>query len=101
MKPTDESHLKDGERVTGPWSSRWDYEQVPRPHHRHQLSRRQSCDGGVWQPNQQLSIRSIRGSLKSLGRVTQCQPVTDKRFVIGIEIYSPGDWTARDMTKTT
>jgi hypothetical protein len=22
MKPTDESHLKDGERVTGPWSSR-------------------------------------------------------------------------------
>ena len=22
MKPTDESHLKDGEQVTGPWSSR-------------------------------------------------------------------------------
>jgi hypothetical protein len=54
-----------------------------------------------WQPNQQLSIRSIRGSLKSFGRVAHCQPYTDDRFVIGIEIYSSGDWTARDMTKTT
>jgi len=54
-----------------------------------------------WEPNQQLSIRSIRGSLKSLGRVAHCQPFTDKRFVIGIEIYSPGDWTSRDMTKRT
>jgi len=66
-----------------------------------------SCHGArvvtrrSWEPNQQLSIRSIRGSLKSLGRVAHCQPFTDKRFVIGIEIYSPGDWTARDMTKTT
>jgi PilZ domain len=54
-----------------------------------------------WQPNQQLSIRSIRGSLESLGRVAHCQPYTDERFVVGIEIYSPGDWTARDMTKAT
>jgi hypothetical protein len=54
-----------------------------------------------WQPNQQLSIRSIRGSLKSFGRVAHCQPYTDDRFVIGIDIYSPGDWTARDMAKTT
>jgi hypothetical protein len=54
-----------------------------------------------WQPNQQLLIRSIRGSLKSLGRVAHCEPLTDHRFVIGIEIYSLGDWTARDMTKTT
>ena len=66
-----------------------------------------SCHGArvvtkrSWQPNQQLSIRSIRGSLKSLGRVAHCQPFTDNRFVIGIEIYSSGDWTARDMTKTT
>ena len=64
-----------------------------------------SCHGArvvtrrSWEPNQQLSIRSIRGSLKSLGRVAHCQPFTDKRFVIGIEIYSPGDWTARDMAK--
>ena len=54
-----------------------------------------------WQTNQQLSIRSIRGSLKSFGRVAHCQPYTDDRFVVGIEIYSPGDWTARDMAKTT
>jgi PilZ domain len=66
-----------------------------------------SCHGArvvtrkSWEQNQQLSIRSIRGSLKSLGRVAHCQPFTDKRFVIGIEIYSPGDWTSRDMTKTT
>ena len=66
-----------------------------------------SCHGArvlsrrSWQPNQQLSIRSIRGNLKSLGRVAHCQPHTDNRFVIGIEIYSPGDWTAHEMTKTT
>jgi hypothetical protein len=29
--------------------------------------------------------------------VAHCQPYTDDRFVIGIEIYSSGDWTARDM----
>ena len=54
-----------------------------------------------WLPNQQLSIRSIRGSLRSFGRVAHCQPYTDDRFVIGIDIYSPGDWTARDTAKTT
>ena len=66
-----------------------------------------SCHGArvltrrSWQPNQQLSIRSIRGSVKSFGRVAHCQPYTDNRFVIGLEIFSLGDWTARDMTKTT
>jgi hypothetical protein len=66
-----------------------------------------SCHGArvltrrSWLPNQQLSIRSIRGSVKSFGRVAHCQPYTDNRFVIGIEIFSLGDWTARDMTKTT
>jgi hypothetical protein len=66
-----------------------------------------SCHGArvltrrSWQPNQQLSIRSIRGSVKSFGRVAHCQPYTDNRFVIGIEIFSLGDWTARDVTKTT
>ena len=53
-----------------------------------------------WQLNDQLSIRSIRGTLKCLGRVAHCQPYTPNRFVIGIEIYSPGDWTARDVMKT-
>ena len=57
--------------------------------------------GTSWQPNQQLSIRSIRGNVKSLGRVAHCQLYTENRFVIGIEIHSPGDWTACDMTKTT
>ncbi len=47
-----------------------------------------------WQLNEQLSIRSIRGSFKCLGRVAHCQPDTSNRFVIGIEIYSSGDWTA-------
>jgi hypothetical protein len=66
-----------------------------------------SCHGArvltrrSWLPNQQLSIRSIRGSVKSFGRVAHCQPYSDNRFVIGIEIFSLGDWTARDMTKTT
>jgi hypothetical protein len=66
-----------------------------------------SCHGArvltrrSWQPNQRLSIRSIRGSVKSFGRVAHCQPYSDNRFVIGIEIFSLGDWTARDMTKTT
>lgn len=67
-----------------------------------------SCHGArvvtrrSWQPNQQMSVRTIRGTLKSLARVVHCQPYTDNRFVIGIEIYSPtGDWTARDVTKTT
>ena len=66
-----------------------------------------SCHGArvvtrrSWQPNQLLSIRSIRGTLKSPARVAHCQPFTQNRFVIGIEIYSPGDWTAPDMTKAT
>ncbi len=55
----------------------------------------------IWQPNQELSIRSIRGTLKSRARIAHCQPSSDNRFVIGIEIYSPGDWSARDVIKTT
>jgi hypothetical protein len=67
-----------------------------------------SCHGArvvtkrSWQLNQQLSVRSIRGTLNSLARVVHCQPYTDNAFVIGIEIYSPtGDWTARDTARTT
>jgi len=59
-----------------------------------------SCHGArvltkrIWQPNQQLSVRSIRGDLYSHARVVHCQPHTDNSFVIGIEMYYPrGDWT--------
>ncbi len=65
-----------------------------------------SCHGArvltkrSWLPNQQLSIRSIRGTLNSRARVVHCEPSTDNSFVVGIEIYSPsGDWSARDVTK--
>jgi PilZ domain len=54
-----------------------------------------------WQLNEQLSIRSIRGSLKCHGRVAHCQPCTDNRFVIGIEIYSLGDWTMTGQHATS
>ena len=67
-----------------------------------------SCHGArvltkrSWQPNQQLSVRSIRGNLNSLARIVHCQPFPENSFSIGIEIYSPtGDWTANDVIKTT
>jgi hypothetical protein len=54
-----------------------------------------------WQPNEQLSVRSIRGNLYSRARVIHCQPHNDNSFVIGIQMYFPtGDWTTRDVTKT-
>ena len=66
-----------------------------------------SCHGArvvtrrSWQPNQQLSVRSIRGNLYSRARVVHCQPYTENSFMIGIEIcYPTGDWTPCDMTKT-
>jgi hypothetical protein len=59
-----------------------------------------SCHGArvvtkkIWQPNQPVSVRSIRGNLDSHARVVYCQPYRDGSFVIGIEIYDPaGDWT--------
>jgi hypothetical protein len=59
-----------------------------------------SCHGArvvtkkIWQPNQLLSVRSIRGNLYSQARVVYCQPYADKFFVMGIEMYYPtGDWT--------
>jgi PilZ domain-containing protein len=67
-----------------------------------------SCHGArvvtkkIWQPNQQLSVRSIRGNLHSRARVVHCHPYAESSFVIGIEIYYPtGDWTTRGMTRTT
>jgi hypothetical protein len=59
-----------------------------------------SCHGArvvtkkIWQPNQHLSVRSIRGNFYSHARVIYCQPYKDDSFVIGIEMYYPtGDWT--------
>jgi PilZ domain len=59
-----------------------------------------SCHGArvvtknAWQPNQPISVRSIRGNLYSHARVVYCQPYTENSFVIGIEMYYPtGDWT--------
>jgi hypothetical protein len=54
-----------------------------------------------WRPDEQLSVRSIRGNLYSRGRVVHCQPYKDNSFLIGIQMYYPtGDWTAREGTKT-
>jgi len=59
-----------------------------------------SCHGArvvtkqIWQLNQPLSVRSIRGNLYSQSRVVYCQRYKEGFFVIGIEMYYPtGDWT--------
>ena len=55
-----------------------------------------------WQPNDQISVRSIRGNLYSRARVVHCHPHKGESFVIGIQMYYPtGDWTAREVSKTT
>jgi len=67
-----------------------------------------SCHGAriltkrSWQPSERLSVRSIRGNLYSRGRIVYCQPSTGDSFVVGIEMYYPtGDWTTRDLKRTT
>jgi hypothetical protein len=53
-----------------------------------------------WQPDQQISVRSIRGHVYSRARIVHCQPYTDTSFVIGIEMFYPtGDWTSDDATR--
>ena len=58
-----------------------------------------SCHGArvvtkkIWEPNQQLSIRSIRCNIRSLARVAYCLPYEDNLYVIGIQTYATGDWT--------
>jgi hypothetical protein len=66
-----------------------------------------SCHGArvvtrrSWRPEEQLSVRSIRGNLYSRARVVHCQPHKDNSFVIGIQMYYPtGDWTAGEVTKS-
>jgi PilZ domain len=65
-----------------------------------------SCHGArvvskrSWQPNQQVSVRSIRGNVYSRARVVHCQPHADNSFVIGIEMYFPtGDWASAEVTR--
>ena len=67
-----------------------------------------SCHGArlvtrrSWEPNEHLSVRSIRGNLYSRARVVHCQPHQGNSFVVGIEMYYPtGDWTTREAAKTT
>ena len=67
-----------------------------------------SCHGArvvtqrKWRPDEQISVRSIRGNLYSRARVVHCQPHMGNAYVIGIQMYYPtGDWTTRDATKTT
>ena len=62
-----------------------------------------SCHGArvvtrrSWQPDEQVSVRSIRGNLYSRARIVHCQPYKDNSFVIGIQMYYPtGDWTTRE-----
>ncbi|HET7106897.1 MAG TPA: PilZ domain-containing protein [Candidatus Acidoferrum sp.] len=67
-----------------------------------------SCHGArvvtrkSWQPDEQISVRSIRGNLYSRARIVHCHPYKDNSFVIGIQMYYPtGDWTARELTRHT
>jgi PilZ domain-containing protein len=47
-----------------------------------------------WRPEQQVSVRGIRGKLYSRARVVHCQQHKDDSFVVGLELYYPeGDWT--------
>ena len=66
-----------------------------------------SCHGACvvsrrnWRPDEQVSVRSIRGNLYSRARVVHCRPHKDDSFLIGIQMYYPtGDWTTRDSIKT-
>jgi hypothetical protein len=47
-----------------------------------------------WRPNQQISVRSIRGRFYSRARVVHCERYSGDSFVVGLEISNPeGDWT--------
>lgn len=55
-----------------------------------------------WQPNQPVSVRSIRGNFYSRARVVHCEPYTDSSFAVGIEMYYPTkDWTLPSQKKFT
>src|SRR5258708_13648263 len=42
-----------------------------------------------WQPNQRVSVRSIRGDFYSRERVVHSPPYTDNSFGSGFQLYSP------------
>jgi hypothetical protein len=47
-----------------------------------------------WEPNQHLSVRSIRGNHYSRARVVHCRRHTFNSFIVGLEMFYPeGDWT--------
>jgi hypothetical protein len=47
----------------------------------------------VWQPNQDVFVRSIRGNLHSRARVTHCEQYGNDSYSLGLELYSAsGDW---------
>ena len=51
--------------------------------------------GKPWQPNDRVNIRSLRGSLRSRGRVVYCQPLPAGAYAIGLELFvTIGDWTS-------
>lgn len=67
-----------------------------------------SCHGArivsrrKWKPDQQVSVRSIRGNFYSRARVVHCQPYADNSFAVGIEMYYPtNDWTLPNQKKLT
>jgi hypothetical protein len=53
-----------------------------------------------WKPNQQVSVRSIRGDFYSRARVVHCQPHKDNSFVVGVQMYYPSsDWASQDVKR--
>jgi hypothetical protein len=47
----------------------------------------------VWQPNQDVFVRSIRGNLHSRARVAHCEQYGNDCYSLGLELYSAsGDW---------
>ena len=49
----------------------------------------------VWQPNQDVFVRSIRGNLHSRARVAHCEQYGNDSYSLGLELYSTsGDWAA-------
>lgn len=48
--------------------------------------------------NQELEISSIAGNLKGHARVIYCQPLPNKSYAIGLELYNPsGKWLIHSL----
>ena len=59
-----------------------------------------SCHGArvvsrnEWHENQDVFVRSIRGTLDLRARVARCEVLAENSYVLGLELYAPkGDWT--------